>query len=519
MTDNNNKVKTKGAAAAEEMNAEERERQLGDQRKIRRDKLEQLREADRNPYINETYDITAYSADIKGQFDKYDGEDVSVAGRIMTKRIMGKASFFDIQDKQGRIQCYVRRDDIGQDEYRWFKTYDIGDIVGIRGHVFKTRTGEVSVHVSELILLTKSLQVLPDKWSGLQDTDLRYRQRYIDLIMNGDVRNVFIKRAKIISKVREVLENDYGFLEVETPILTNVAGGANARPFETHHNALDFDLKLRISLELPLKRLIVGGLDRVYELGKVFRNEGMDKNHSPEFTSMECYMAYGNIDSMMELMENVVYKCAIEANGTPVIEYRGKKFDVTPPWNKIDMTEAVIKITGIPFDEIDSDEDARRAAADYGMDRETIKNWTRGKLIAEMFDDYCEDVPGFLDGPCFLTGHPVEVSPLAKRDPADPRITRRFECYINGWEISNAFSELNDPIDQFERFSKQQRELDLGIDDEAHPMDTDFVNALEVGMPPTGGIGIGIDRLVMLLTGAETIRDVIMFPLMKPADL
>ena len=431
---------------------------------------------------------------------------------------MGKAAFFDVQDKQGRIQCYIKRDDIGVDEYKIFKTYDIGDIVGLRGFVFKTRTDEVSVHTQELTLLAKSLQVLPDKWSGLQDIDLRYRQRYVDLIMNEDVRETFYNRAKIVKTVREVLEEDYGFLEVETPVLQTIAGGANARPFNTHHNALDFDLKLRISLELPLKRLIVGGLDRVYELGKVFRNEGMDKNHSPEFTSMEAYMAYGNLEDMMDLMEQVVYKCAMAVNGSPIITYEGKSFDVTPPWNKIDMTETVIKVTGIPFDKIDDDEEARAAAIKYGMNEEDVKNWTRGKIIAEMFEEYCEDLPGLLDGPVFLTGHPVDVSPLSKRDPKDPRITRRFEAYINGWELSNAFSELNDPIDQYERFAEQQRELDLGIDDEAHPMDTDYVNALEIGLPPTGGIGIGIDRLVMLITDSTTIRDVQLFPVMKPSQ-
>ena len=497
-----------------ELTAEE----ISEQRKIRREKLQELRDMGRDPFVQEKYNVTAHSKDIKDNFEAMEGEEVAIAGRIMRKRIMGKAAFFDVQDKQGRIQCYIKRDDIGTDEYKIFKTYDIGDIVGLRGFVFKTRTDEVSVHTQELTLLSKSLQVLPDKWSGLQDIDLRYRQRYVDLIMNEDVRETFYNRAKIVKTVREVLEEDYGFLEVETPVLQTIAGGANARPFNTHHNALDFDLKLRISLELPLKRLIVGGLDRVYELGKVFRNEGMDKNHSPEFTSMEAYMAYGNLEDMMDLMEQVVYKCAMAVNGSPIITYEGKSFDVTPPWNKIDMTETVIKVTGIPFDKIDGDEEARAAAIKYGMNEEDVKNWTRGKIIAEMFEEYCEDLPGLLDGPVFLTGHPVDVSPLSKRDPKDPRITRRFEAYINGWELSNAFSELNDPIDQYERFAEQQRELDLGIDDEAHPMDTDYVNALEIGLPPTGGIGIGIDRLVMLITDSTTIRDVQLFPTMKSLD-
>ena len=491
---------------------------LSEQRIIRRKKLEDLRAAGRDPYIHETYNVDSYSSEIKDKFSEYEDKEVSISGRIMTKRVMGKASFCDVQDKDGRIQVYIRRDDIGQEDYKWFKTYDIGDIIGIKGKVFKTKTGEISIHAESILLLCKSLQVLPDKWSGLQDTDLRYRQRYVDLIVNEEVRDTFIARAKIIKTIRKVLEDDYNFLEVETPVLQTIAGGANARPFNTHHNTLNFDLKLRISLELELKRLIVGGFDRVYEMGKVFRNEGMDRNHSPEFTSMEAYMAYGNLESMMELMEQIVYKCAMEVNGTPIIKYGEKTFDVTPPWNKIDMTESVIKVTGIPFDKIDTDEEAIKAAKDYGMSFQDLheEEMTRGKLIAHMFEEYCEDIPGFLDGPCFVCGHPVEVSPLAKKDPKDPRITRRFEAYINGWELSNAFSELNDPIDQYERFEAQQRELNLGIDDEAHPMDKDFVNALEVGMPPTGGIGIGVDRLVMLLTNQQTIRDVQLFPTMKP---
>ncbi|MBQ3428848.1 MAG: lysine--tRNA ligase [Mogibacterium sp.] len=499
--------------------AEERElteKEIGEQRQIKRKKLEELREMGRDPYLEETFDVTAWSKDIKDNFDAMEDQEVRVAGRIMAFRRMGKVAFVDLQDKQGRIQVFVARDNIGQDEYNIFKTYDTGDILGITGEVFRTKTGEISIRAREVKLLCKSLQVLPNKWHGLKDTDLRYRQRYVDLIMNEDVRDTFMKRAKIISTMRRVLEEDYDLIEVETPVLGNIAGGAAARPFLTHHNTLDLDMTLRISLELHLKRLIVGGLDGVYEIGKVFRNEGMDKNHSPEFTSMEAYKAYVNLETMMDLMEQVTYKCAMAVNGTPIIKYGDKEFDVTPPWNKIDMTEAVIKVTGIPFDKIDSDEEAIEAAKKYGMTFEDESEWTRGKLIAEMFEDYCEDIPGFLDGPCFVCGHPVEVSPLAKKDPKDPRITRRFESYINGWEMSNAFSELNDPIDQYERFAEQQRQLDLGIDAEAHPMDTDFVNALEVGMPPTGGIGIGVDRLVMLLTDSATIRDVQLFPTMKP---
>ena len=499
--------------------AEERElteKEIGEQRQVKRKKLEELREMGRDPYREETYDVSAHSGDIKDNFEAMEDQEVRVAGRIMAFRRMGKVAFVDLQDKQGRIQIFVARDNIGQDEYNIFKTYDTGDILGIKGEVFKTKTGEVSVRAHEVKLLCKSLQVLPNKWHGLKDTDLRYRQRYVDLIMNEDVRDVFVKRAKIISTMRKVLEEDYDLIEVETPVLGNVAGGAAARPFWTHHNTLDIDMTLRISLELHLKRLIVGGLDGVYEIGKVFRNEGMDKNHSPEFTSMEAYKAYVNLETMMDLMEQVTYKCAMAINGTPIVKYGDKEFDVTPPWRKIDMTQAVIDTTGIRFDKIDTDEEAIEAAKKYGMKFEDESDWSRGKIIAEMFEDYCEDIPGFLDGPCFVCGHPLEVSPLAKKDPKDPRITRRFESYINGWEISNAFSELNDPIDQYERFAEQQRQLDLGIDDEAHPMDTDFVNALEVGMPPTGGIGIGVDRLVMLLTDSATIRDVQLFPVMKP---
>jgi lysyl-tRNA synthetase class 2 len=445
-----------------------------------------------------------------------EGKEVSIAGRIMAKRQMGKASFIDVQDKQGRIQVYVRQDLITPEEYEIFLTYDIGDIVGVVGEVFRTRHEEISVKCHKLVLLCKALQPLPDKWHGLKDVDLRYRQRYVDLIVNPEVAALFRKRAEIIHEVKRVLEEDYGFLEVDTPILTVIAGGANARPFVTHHNALDLEMKLRISNELYLKRLIVGGLDRVYEMGKMFRNEGMDKNHNPEFTSMECYMAYGNMESVMDVTEQVVSKAALKATGSMIIEYQGKTFDLTPPWKKVDMTEAVAEITGVDFSKIDTDEEAQAAAIAYGMDKDEIKGLPRGKIIAEMFEAYCETTPGYLDGPIFVTGHPVEVSPLAKRDPKDPRITRRFEAYINVWEIANAFSELNDPIDQYNRFKEQQEQLDAGTDDEAHPMDEDFVNALEVGLPPTGGLGIGIDRLIMLLTDAPTIRDIILFPTMKP---
>ena len=507
----------KNTQAPEEQEVEVTEESLNELRKIRRDKLKALQEAGRNRFLQETWDVTAHSMDIKDNFLAMEEQEVSCAGRIMAFRNMGKASFIDIQDKQGRIQCYVRKDAIGEEEYKWFKTYDIGDIVGVEGTVFRTKHGEVSIKTDKVVLLSKSLQVLPDKWSGLKDQDQRYRQRYTDLIVNPEVRETFLKRAKIIKEMKRVLEEDFGYLEVDTPILTTVAGGANARPFETHHNTLNLDMKLRISNELFLKRCIVGGLDRVYEMGKMFRNEGMDRNHNPEFTNMECYMAYGDMDDMMDVTEQLVYKAAMAANGTPIITYQGKQFDVTPPWRRLDMAEAVKEICGVDFSKINTDEEAREAAIAYGMDKDEVKGMTRGKIIAEMFE-YCEDTPGYLDGPVFVIGHPVEVSPLAKRDPQDPRITRRFEGYINGWEICNAFSELNDPIDQYERFVEQQRQLDCGLDDEAHPMDMDFVNALEVGLPPTGGLGVGVDRCIMLICDAPSIRDIVLFPTMKPLD-
>lgn len=492
------------------------EEQLSEQRQVRREKLKNLQDADRNPFLVEKWDVTAHSQDIKDNFEAMEDQEVSVAGRIMAFRNMGKASFINIQDKQGRIQVYVKRDDIGAEEYQWFKKYDIGDILGIEGKIFKTKTGEISIHATKVVLLSKSIQVLPDKWSGLKDQDQRYRQRYVDLIINPEVREVFLKRATIIKEFRRVLEEDYGYLEVDTPILTTIAGGANARPFETHHNTLDLDMKLRISNELFLKRCIVGGLDRVYEMGKMFRNEGMDRRHNPEFTNMECYAAYQDMDFVMEVTEQMVYKAQMAVNGTPILKYQDREFDVTPPWRRLTMSDAIKEITGVDFDKIETDEEARAAAIAQGMDAEEVKNQTRGKILAEMFEEYCEEVPGYLDGPVFVIGHPVEVSPLAKRDPKDSRITRRFEAYINGWEIANAFSELNDPIDQYNRFAEQQKQLDCGIDDEAHPMDLDFVNALEVGLPPTGGLGVGIDRCIMLILNQPSIRDIVLFPTMKP---
>lgn len=512
-TEDNIQVQARTEAEAE---VEITEESLNELRQVRREKLKKLQEMGRNPFLVETYDVKNHSKDIKDNFDEMEGKEVTCAGRIMAKRQMGKASFIDIQDKQGRIQCYVRQDAITPEEYEIFITYDIGDIVGVVGEVFRTKHGEISIKAHEIKLLSKSLQILPNKFHGLKDTDARYRQRYVDLIMNPEVRDMFYMRSKIIHEIKRVLEEDFGFLEVDTPILTTIAGGANARPFNTHHNTLDIDMKLRISNELYLKRLIVGGMDRVYEMGKMFRNEGMDRNHNPEFTSMECYMAYGNMEDVMEVTEQVVSKAALAATGSMVIEYQGKKFDLAPPWRKLKMQDAVKEITGVDFDVIDTDEDARKAAIAQGMDKEEVVKMTRGKIIAEMFEEFCEDVPGYLDGPVFVTGHPVEISPLSKRDPEDPRITRRFEAYVNSWEIANAFSELNDPIDQYERFKEQQAQLDSGEDDEAHPMDMDFVNALEVGLPPTGGLGIGIDRVIMLVTNAPSIRDIILFPTMKP---
>ena len=487
------------------------EEKLNELRQIRREKLKKLREMGRNPFLAETWDVTAHSGAIKEDFDATDGKRVSCAGRIMGNRHMGKASFIAIQDKQGRIQVYVRQDAITPAEYEIFLTYDIGDIIGVEGVVFKTRHGEISIRAERIVLLTKSLQILPNKFQGLKDTEARYRRRYVDLIVNPDGREAFVMRAKIIKEIRRFMD-ERGFLEVDTPILTTIAGGANARPFETHHNTLDLDMKLRISNELFLKRLTVGGFDRVYEMGKMFRNEGMDKNHNPEFTSMELYQAYGNMETMMELAENLISSAAKVATGAAVIEYRGKGFDLSPPWERLRMQDAVKKWAGEDFDRVQTDDEAREIAKKHELaDADKL---TRGLVIAALFEKYCER---HLDGPVFITGHPVEISPLAKRDPCDPRITRRFEAYVNCWEIANAFSELNDPIDQYKRFKEQQDRLESG-DAEAHPMDEDFVNALEVGLPPTGGMGIGIDRVIMLIANAASIRDVILFPTMKPLE-
>ncbi len=461
----------KNAAEVEE----EREltgEELNEMRQIRRDKLKKLQDMGRNPFLVESWDVQNYSQSIKDNFEEMEDCDVICAGRMMAKRNMGKASFIDIQDNEGKIQCYVRQDEISPEEYEIFLTYDIGDILGIEGKVFKTRHGEVTIKASRVVLLTKSLQILPNKWQGLKDKELKYRQRYVDLIMNPEVKETFVKRAKIIKAIRNYLEDEEGFLEVDTPILTTIAGGANARPFSTHHNTLDIDMKLRISNELFLKRLTVGGIDRVYEMGKMFRNEGMDKNHNPEFTSMELYQAYGQMEDVMRITENVVSKAAEAVNGTMLLSYQGKTFDLTPPWDRMTMQDAVKKWVGVDFDKIQTDEEAIEVAKKYHL--EDWEKLNRGLVITELFEMFCED---HLEGPIFITGHPVEISPLSKRDPKDPRITRRFEAYINTWEVANGFSELNDPIDQYHRFKEQQSQLESG-NDEPHPMDEDFVNAL-----------------------------------------
>lgn len=487
------------------------EQNLNEMLKIRRDKLAKLMESGKNPYLIEKYDYTHHSDEIKDNYDELEGKRVSVAGRLMSRRGHGKVTFFDLQDSNGRIQLFAKKDVLGDEGYEDLDFLDIGDIVGAEGIVFKTQTGEVSIRTEKITLLSKSLQILPEKFHGLKDQELRYRQRYVDLIVNPEVKDTFILRSKIIKAVKEFLDNR-GFLEVETPILSTIAGGANARPFVTHHNALDIDMYLRIANELYLKRLIVGGFEKVYEMGKMFRNEGMDQRHNPEFTSIEFYQAYADFEDMIKLTEELFSYVAMKTLGTTVINYQGTEIDLTPPWDRMDMAEAVKKYTGVDFSVIDTDEEARKVAREKGLEIED--NMTRGMIISEMFEEFVEQ---HLVQPTFITGHPVDISPLAKRNPKDPRITNRFEAFINTWEIANAFSELNDPIDQRERFEEQVRQKESG-DDEAHPMDTDFINAIEVGLPPTGGEGIGIDRMIMLLTNQASIRDVILFPTMKPLE-
>ncbi|WP_313568509.1 lysine--tRNA ligase [Acetoanaerobium noterae] len=482
---------------------------LNEMLQIRRDKLKKLQEAGKNPFKIEKYIKTHHSKQVKDNFEKLEGSEVSLAGRIMSMRGHGKASFIDIQDEQGRIQVYVRQDAIGDDSYTDFVTYDIGDIIGVEGTVFMTNKGEQSVKASKIALLTKSLQILPEKYHGLKDPDLRYRQRYVDLIVNPDVKEAFLIRSKAIKALKEYLD-ERDFLEVDTPILSTIAGGATARPFITHHNTLDIDMYMRIANELYLKRLIVGGFERVYELGKMFRNEGMSIKHNPEYTAIEVYQAYADYEDIMKLTEEAVACMAQKSLGTTEINYQGTEIDLTPPWRRLSMIDAIKEFKGIDFNEIQTDEEAIKVAKENHIEITPVMN--RGFVIAAMFEEFCEE---HLIQPTFITHHPVEVSPLSKRNPDDPRLTNRFEAFVNTWEIANAFSELNDPIDQRERFMDQLKQRELG-DDEAYMLDEDFLNAIEVGLPPTGGLGIGIDRVIMLLTNSSSIRDVILFPTMKP---
>ena len=492
-------------------NQEVQEQELSELLQIRREKLAALQEAGRDPFKETRFDRTAMSAQIKASFETFENQQVSVAGRIMSKRGMGKAIFCHIQDRDGQIQLYIRKDAVSETEFADFRKYDVGDIIGVSGYVFKTQTGEITVHVEHVKLLSKSLRPLPEKYHGMTNTDLRYRQRYTDLIMNEDVRNTFIKRSRIISSIRRYLD-ERGFLEVETPMLVQNAGGAAARPFLTHFNALDQDLKLRISLELYLKRLIVGGLEKVYEIGRVFRNEGMDTKHNPEFTLMELYQAYTDFHGMMDLTENLYRHVAQEVLGTTTVVYNGVEIDLGKPFERMTMTDAVKKYSGVDFHEIETLEDARTAAREHGVEYE--ERHQKGDILNLFFDAFVEE---HLIQPTFLTEHPVEISPLTKRKPDDPEHVERFELFINGWEMANAYSELNDPIDQRARFKAQEEQLAKG-DEEANTTDEDFLNALEIGMPPTGGIGYGIDRLCMLLTDSAAIRDVLLFPTMKPAN-
>ena len=476
--------------------------------KVRREKLAELQAAGKDPFQIVKYNQTYHSAQIKRDFDELENETVSIAGRMMFKRVMGKASFCNVQDKEGRIQVYVARDDLGEEAYKEFKRMDIGDIIGVKGFVFKTKTGEISVHAKELTLLSKSLTPLPEKFHGLQDTDLRYRQRYVDLIMNEESRETFIKRSKIISEIRKFLDAR-GFMEVETPMLVSNAGGAAARPFETHFNALDEDVKLRISLELYLKRLIIGGLERVYEIGRVFRNEGVDTRHNPEFTLMELYQAYTDYYGMMELTESMFRYLAEKVCGTTTIVYGDKEIDLGKPFRKLTMIDAIKVQTGIDFDQVATTEEAKKLADEHHIEYED--RHVKGDIVNLFFDEFCEDK---MIQPTFIMDHPIEISPLTKKKPDDPTKVERFELYINGWEMCNAYSELNDPIDQRERFAAQDALAEAG-DDEAQHTDEDFLHAMEIGMPPTGGIGYGIDRLTMLLTNSAAIRDVLLFPTMK----
>ena len=479
--------------------------------KVRRDKLKELQENGKDPFIITKYQVTHHSQEVKDHFDELEGQEVTLAGRLMSKRVMGKASFGNVQDLQGNIQCYIARDSIGEDSYKDFKKMDIGDIVGVKGEVFKTKTGEISIHASAVTLLSKSLQILPEKFHGLTNTDLRYRQRYVDLIMNPEVKDTFIKRSKIISAVREYLAGE-GFMEVETPMLVSNAGGAAARPFETHFNALDEDLKLRISLELYLKRLIVGGLEKVYEIGRVFRNEGLDTRHNPEFTLMELYQAYTDYNGMMDLTEKLYRYVAQKVLGTTQIVYKGIEMDLGKPFERLTMVDAVKKYANVDWNQVETLEQARTLAKEHNIAFE--ERHKKGDILNLFFEEFVEE---HLLQPTFIMDHPVEISPLTKKKPENPDYVERFEFFMNGWEMANAYSELNDPIDQRERFAAQEEAFAAG-DEEANHTDEDFLNALEIGMPPTGGIGFGIDRMCMLLTGAEAIRDVLLFPTMKSLD-
>ena len=491
---------------AEKKNVQEQD--LNQLLKVRREKLLELQATKKDPFQITKYDVTHHSQEIKDHFDTMEGQVVRIAGRVMQKRVMGKASFCNVQDLEGNIQSYVARDDIGEESYKDFKKYDIGDIVGIEGKVFKTKTGEISVHASSVVLLTKSLQILPEKYHGLTNTDLRYRQRYTDLIMNEEVKDTFIKRSKIISAIRRYLDTQ-GFMEVETPMLVSNAGGAAARPFETHYNALDEDVKLRISLELYLKRLIVGGMERVYEIGRVFRNEGVDTRHNPEFTLMELYQAYTDYYGMMDLTENMFCYVAKEVLGTTEVTYGDQVIDLGKPFERLTMIDVVKKYTGVDFDEVADTEAAKKLADKHHIEYES--RHTKGDILSMFFEEFCEDK---LVQPTFIMDHPIEISPLTKKKPDKPEYVERFELFITGREMANAYSELNDPIDQRERFKAQEAAFAAG-DEEANHTDEDFLNALEIGMPPTGGIGYGIDRLVMLLTNSPAIRDVLLFPTMK----
>ena len=504
---NQGNAKQKGQGGKQQNN-QQKAQDVSQLQKVRRDKLAELQAAGNDPFLIVKYDQTHHTAQIRDNYDELEGKDVSIAGRMLFKRVMGKASFCNIQDRDGRIQVYVARDEIGEEAYKGFKKMDIGDILGVKGFVFKTKTGEISVHAKELTLLSKSLTPLPEKYHGLQDTDMRYRQRYVDLIMNDTSRDVFIKRSKILAEIRRFLAAR-DFMEVETPMLVSNAGGAAARPFETHFNALDEDFKLRISLELYLKRLIIGGLERVYEIGRVFRNEGLDTRHNPEFTLMELYQAYTDYHGMMDLTEDMFRHLAKEVCGTTTITYNGTPIDLGSPFRRLTMVDAIKEQTGIDFDQVTTDEEAKKLADERHIEYEDRHK--KGDIVNLFFDEFCEDK---MIQPTFIMDHPIEISPLTKKKPGDPTKVERFELYINGWEMCNAYSELNDPIDQRERFAAQDALSEAG-DEEAQHTDEDFLYAMEIGMPPTGGIGYGIDRLTMLLTDSAAIRDVLLFPTMK----